>query len=201
MPRTASKSTREKILAATLQLMESAEGADAVTMRGVAASVGMTAMAIYKHFPDRDTLLRAVAAAEYPRIAGYFQRANARKDVPGLRGMLGYLDYALDHPHLFRYMFSGQRAEAFAFPQDLKGSKSPTFNILQTVVSELMDRGVFARDDVGETALSIWAHAHGLIMLHLSGRITLPRVAFCKLYMRSLDRLYHGLQNGLGNGR
>ena len=201
MPHPTSHSTREKILAATLKLMESVGGADAVTMRGVAASVGMTAMAIYKHFPDRDALLRAVTAAEYPRIASYFQRANARKDIPGLRGMLGYLDYAFDHPHLFRYMFSGQRAGAFAFPEDLKGSKSPTFNILQAVVSQLMERGVFARDDVGETALSIWAHAHGLIMLHLSGRIALSRSAFRSVYLRSLDRLYHGLQNGLGNGR
>jgi AcrR family transcriptional regulator len=199
MPRTTSHSTREKILVATLKLMESAQGADAVTMRGVATSVGMTAMAIYKHYQDRDALLRAVTAAEYPRIAKYFERANAKKSVPGLRGMLGYLDYAFDHPQLFRYMFSGHRADAFSFPHDIKGNKSPTFNILQTVVSQLMDRRVFGKDDVGETALSIWAHAHGLITLYLNGRITLPRVAFRRLYMRSLDRLVHGLQNGLGN--
>ena len=201
MPRTASQSTREKILAATLKLMESAEGADAVTMRGIATSVGMTAMAIYKHFQDREALLRAVAGAEYPRIASYFQRANAKKNVPGLRGMLGYLDYAFDHPQLFRYMFSGHRADAFSFPQDIKGNKSPTFNILQTVVAQLMDQRVIGMDNVGETALSIWAHAHGLIMLYLSGRITLPRGAFQGLYMRSLDRLLHGLQNGLDNER
>ncbi len=201
MPRTVSQSTREKILAATLKLMESAEGADAVTMRGVATSVGMTAMAIYKHFQNREALLRAVTAVEYPRIASYFERANAKKNVPGLRGMLGYLDYALDHPQLFRYMFSGHRADAFSFPQDIKGNKSPTFNILQTVVFQLMDQCVIGMDDVGETALSIWAHAHGLIMLYLSGRITLPRDAFRGLYMRSLDRLFHGLQNGLGSER
>ena len=162
---------------------------------------GMTAMAIYKHFPDRDALLRAATAAEYPRIANYFERANAKKNVPGLRGMLGYLDYAFDHPHLFRYMFSGHRADAFSFPQDIKGNKSPTFNILQTVVSQLMDRRIFAMGDVGETALSIWAHAHGLIMLYLSGRITLPPGEFRGLYMRSLDRLVHGLQNRLRNGK
>jgi AcrR family transcriptional regulator len=199
MPRTASQSTREKILAGTLKIMESTESADAVTMRGVATSVGMTAMAIYKHFQNREALLRAVTAAEYPRIASYFERANAKKNVPGLRGMLGYLDYALDHPQLFRYMFSGHRVDAFSFPQDIKGNKSPTFNVLQTVVSQLMDQRVIGMDDVGETALSIWAHAHGLIMLYLSGRITLPRGAFRGLYMRSLDRLFHGLQKSLGN--
>jgi hypothetical protein len=113
--------------------------------------------------------------------------------------MLGYLNYALDHPQIFRYMFSCHRADAFVFPHDLKESKSPTFNVLLTVVSELMERRVFRSDDVAETALSIWAHAHGLITLYLCGRIAAPRATFQKLYMRSLDRLLHGLAARTGN--
>ena len=193
MPQQRKQSTREKLLAVTLELMEGPEGVDGVTMRGVAASAGVTTMATYKHFQNRDALLSAATAAEYPRIAGYFARANARTEVPGMRGMLGYLNYALDHPQIFRYMFSSHRADAFVFPHDLKESKSPTFNILLTVVSELMERRILRSDDVAETALSIWAHAHGLITLYLCGRIAAPRALFQELYMRSLDRLLHGL--------
>jgi AcrR family transcriptional regulator len=162
-------------------------------MRAVAAAAGVTTMATYKHFRSRDALLRAATATEYLRIADYFARANARTDVPGMRGMLGYLNYALDHPQIFKYMFSGERADAFAFPHDLKGGKSPTFNILLGTVADLMERKVLRADDVAETALSIWAHAHGLIMLHLSGRIAVPRGKFQALYLRSLDRLVYGL--------
>jgi AcrR family transcriptional regulator len=193
MPQHIKQSTREKLLAVALELMEGPEGVDGVTMRGIAASAGVTTMATYKHFQNRDALLRAATAAEYPRIAGYFARANARTEVPGMRGMLGYLNYALDHPQIFRYMFSNHRADAFVFPHDLKESKSPTFNILLAIVSELMERKVLRSDDVAETALSIWAHAHGLITLYLGGRIAAPRAMFQKLYMRSLDRLLHGL--------
>jgi AcrR family transcriptional regulator len=193
MPRKTKQSTREKLLAVALELIEGPSGAGGVTMRSVAASTGVTAMAIYKHFQNRDALLRAATAAEYPRIAGYFARANARTEIPGLRGMLGYFNYALDHPQLFRYMFSSQRDDALVFPHDLQEGKSPTFSLLQTVVSELMDRHVFQPDDVAETALSIWAHAHGLITLYLCGRIAASRTSFQKLYMRSLDRLLRGL--------
>ena len=193
MPRKKKPSTRDRLLAAALELMEGPKGADGVTMRGVAASAGVTTMATYKHFRNREALLRAATAAEYPRIAGYFARANARTEVPGLRGMLGYSSYALDHPQIFRYMFSSHRADAFVFPHDLKEGKSPTFNVLLAVVAELMERRVLRSDDVAETALSIWAHAHGLITLYLCGRITAPRATFQKLYMRSLDRLLHGL--------
>ena len=192
MPATSKRSSREDILAATLELMDS-DGAESVTMRQVAAAARITPMAIYKHFPNRDALLVAAASAEYRRIAGYFARANARTDVKGLRGMLGYLDYALDHPQLFRFMFSGSRPEAFQFPDDASSDKSPTFGLLQSVVLQLMEKGLLKPDDAAETALSIWAHAHGLIALHLSGRIRLPPKAFRELYMRSLDRLLWGL--------
>jgi len=189
----AKSSTRTTILNATLKLMESSESLDEVTMRAVASLAGITPMAIYKHFKDRDALLLAAVAAEYRRLGGYFERANAKRDVPGLRGMLGYCDYALDHPQLFQFMFSGTRPDAFEFPRDLGSGKSPTFDGLLSVVSQLMERGVLRRDDVGATALSIWAHAHGLIALYQCGRINLPRPFFRKLYMQSLDRLLAGL--------
>jgi AcrR family transcriptional regulator len=193
MPQQRSRSTREKLLTVALELMEGSDGVDGVTMRAVAAAAGVTTMATYKHFRNRDALLRAATAAEYPRIAGYFARANARTEVPRMRGMLGYFNYALDHPQIFRYMFSSHRADAFVFPHDHEARKSPTFNVLLAVVAELMDRQVLRSDDVAETALSIWAHAHGLITLYLCGRIAAPRATFQKLYLRSLDRLLHGL--------
>lgn len=193
MPQQKNTSTRERLLAVALELMEGPAGVDGVTMRAVAAAAGVTTMATYKHFQNRDALLRAATAAEYARIADYFARANARTEVPGMRGMLGYFNYALDHPQIFRYMYSSHRADAFVFPHDLKEGRSPTFSILLGNVSELMERQVLRSDDVAETALSIWAHAHGLITLYLSGRIAAPRATFQKLYLRSLDRLAHGL--------
>lgn len=196
MPRQKHTPTRERLLAVALELMEGPGGADGVTMRAVAAAAGVTAMAPYKHFRNRDALLHAATAAEYPRIARYFARANARTEVPGMRGMLGYLNYALDHPQIFRYMYSSHRDDVLVFPHDLKEGRSPTFNILLRNVSALMERQVLRSDDVAETALSIWAHAHGLITLYLSGRIAAPRTAFEKLYMRSLDRLARGLARG-----
>jgi len=193
MVRQKPRSTRERLLAAALELMEGPDGASGVTMRRVAAAAGVTPMATYKHFASREALLRAATAAEYSRIAAYFARANATRDGPRMRGMVGYLNYALDHPQVFRYMFSSERDDAFVFPKDLEGGKSPTFIILLTVVADLMERKVFRPDDVAETALSLWAHAHGLISLYLAGRMKSSRAAFQELYLRSLDRLVRGL--------
>ena len=187
-------SAREKILEVVLELLEGPKGLDAVTMRAVAARSGITAMAIYRHFASRDALLEAATVAEYGRMSGYFARAAARKNVKGLRGMLGYFDYACDHPHLFRYMFSSNRKDFFTFPAELKAGKSPTLNMLHADVARLMEEGVLKKGDVFETSLTIWAHAHGLMTLYLHGRIKLPRNSFRKLYMRSLNRLLDGIR-------
>jgi AcrR family transcriptional regulator len=173
--------------------MEEPSGADGITMRSVAAVAGVSAMAIYKHFADREELLQAAIAAEYDRLAEYFKRANAKTNIKGLRGMLGYLDYACDHPHLFRYMFASIRKSALSYPADLNAGKSPTLNILHAAVVRLMETGMLAKDDPFETSLTIWAHAHGLITLYLGDRIKIPRTAFRKLYMRSLNRLLEGI--------
>jgi AcrR family transcriptional regulator len=195
MPRTNKTGTRERILASTRELMGGPAGAAGVTMRSVAGASGITAMAIYKHFPDREALLQAVIAAEYATLSQYFERANARTEVKGLRGMLGYLEYAYDHPQLFAYMFAARREGAIN-PKDWRAGKSPTLNILQGVVARLMAEGMLAPDDAQETSLAIWAHAHGLVMLYLSGRIGLSRPNFTALYMRSLSRLLQGLAGG-----
>jgi len=102
-------------------------------MRKVAEAAEITPMAIYKHFANRDALLQAATTKEYGRIAGYFNAANSRKSNKGLNGMLGYLDYALEHPNLFQYIFSSVRGDAYTFPDPDTG-KSPTFGILRSLV-------------------------------------------------------------------
>ena len=54
--------TVERIAAAAARLLDE-EGAEAVTMRRVADGVGITAMAIYRHFPDRAGLRGCFARA------------------------------------------------------------------------------------------------------------------------------------------
>lgn len=187
------RDTRSKIAAMTLDLLDASAESANVTIRRVAAAVGVSPMAIYKHFPNRKALLKAATSAEYNRIADYFRRANALSHAQGMEGMLGYLDYALDHPNLFRYMFSSVREDAFTFAAELKKGKSPTMNLLFEVVENRMRSKEWRADDVHEVALSIWAHAHGLVMLHLAGRIGLSRAGFRALYLRSLNRLLQGL--------
>jgi len=186
--------TKNRICQAALTLLDSENNAERVSIRRVAAMAGITAMAIYKHFPNREALLREATSAEYVRIREYFERANRDTSVASLRGMLGYLNYALDHPNLFRYIFSSQRGDAYTYPTQLNTGSSPTMNLLHQVVQTLMATGELRQDDVFEVSLAIWAHAHGLIELYLAGRFDLAPEQFRGLFLRSLNRLLAGLK-------
>jgi AcrR family transcriptional regulator len=170
------------------------EGAEAVSMRRVAAVVGITPMAIYRHFADRTALLNAIADAGFEDLAHRFEAITGKSSAEQVDGLMnGYLDFALERPRLFEYMFSAQREGARRFPQDFEAGKSPTANLLTIHVRNAMTSGEFRKDDVWEVTLALIAQAHGLIALYMGGRFQLPEPGFRSLFRRSMRRLLHGI--------
>ncbi|MBT2234369.1 TetR/AcrR family transcriptional regulator [Nonomuraea sp. NEAU-A123] len=51
--------TRERIVAAAIDVLD-AEGLDALTMRRLGTQLGVSAMSLYRHLPNRDAVLAAV---------------------------------------------------------------------------------------------------------------------------------------------
>ena len=54
-----SQSTQTRIFIAARELFDE-DGLEGLSMRKVAEKVGITPMAIYRHFPDKDALLNAL---------------------------------------------------------------------------------------------------------------------------------------------
>lgn len=77
-----------------------AEGLEALSMRKLGADLGVEAMALYKHVPDKDALVRLVVASVYDEIALPDPAAawdeRLRQAARGLRAA------ALAHPRLLR---------------------------------------------------------------------------------------------------
>ena len=66
--------TAEKIAGVALAILEK-DGAEAVTMRRVAEAVGITPMAIYHHFPDRQVMLTFITDREFDKLADHMRAA------------------------------------------------------------------------------------------------------------------------------
>jgi hypothetical protein len=99
---------RDEIIAAAARLIEE-NGQDAVSLRAVARSAGITAPSIYSHFEDLDDLLEAVIAHNFDALAANLRRGvEAHADPKSrLRGAChAYVAFGRDHPEQYAVLFT-----------------------------------------------------------------------------------------------
>lgn len=166
-------------------------------MRRVAKAVGITPMAIYRHYPCRAALLNSLADEGFEQLAARLTGKHFSGSIEERLKQMGeiYLDHALENPRLFELMFVKPREGARRYPQDFTGGGSPTANLMAEAVREGMESGDFRKDDVWEIVFEMGALSHGLIMLYLGGRMDLTPARFRALYRRSFVRYIHGIRN------
>jgi AcrR family transcriptional regulator len=187
--------TGMRIAAAARALLD-AEGVDAVTMRRIAAAVGITAMAVYRHYADRDALLNALADEGFAQLTQQLSRVRLKGDLfARLHKVLdANLDFALQAPRLFELMFLRPRRGARQFPHDFAAGKSPTANEFAELMKEGIRDGVFQCVDVFEVAFESGALLQGLVMLYLGERMAVTTAEFRKICHRALERYMNGLR-------
>lgn len=145
-------------------------GPEGVTMRAVADRVGVTATALYRHFADKDALLREVAG-EGSRLLGthLFRALEAPSPLERLRMTgLAYLEFAAAQPQAYRALFEpGSEDES----SPVQRQRSAVRRFLRDGIREAMEAGDLAPGDVDDTALTLWSLLHGLASLHHAGII------------------------------
>jgi AcrR family transcriptional regulator len=186
--------TTQRISAAARQLLDQ-EGAEGVTMRRVATAIGMTPMALYRHYPNRDGLLNTVADAGFVELATKLAdlRLTGRIDRQLLKILDVFLDHAFDNPRLFELMFLTKREGARQYPEDFRMRRSPTANVSADVIARAMETGYFRKDDVWEIVFETGALMQGLIMLYLGGRMAMSSSEFRAFCHRSFGRYFNGI--------
>lgn len=194
-PALSKTSTAASILAAARELLDR-EGLAAVAMRPVAERVGITPMAIYRHYADRASLLNAVADQAFQELAARVQTLRLKGSVERRLMQVAdvFLDAALQFPNLYELMFLARREGARVYPTDFKAGRSPTFNPTVDILEHAMRAGELRPDDPVEIAFELSALSHGLIVLYLGGRVAQSERQFRALFQRSLRRYLHGLR-------
>src|ERR1700755_2123913 len=111
MPRVLSETDvadfRERLCEAAERLFAE-RGPDAVTMRQLAAELGVSPMTPYRYFEDKDDILAAVPANAFNRFAEARETARDSNPDARTRGHAvgeAYVTFALEHPHSYKLMF------------------------------------------------------------------------------------------------
>ncbi len=191
--------TAERISAAALAILLH-EGAQAVTMRRVAADAGVTAIASYRHFPSREALLRAVVDAAFEELGTNWGKRVTEADFETrFYGLLDdFLDFALGRPNLYTFLVADRRDGVRRFPEDFRAGRSPAFTPVIEIVEQGMRDGVLRVDDPLEAALAITTPVMGLVQLYLGGRMDMSEEDFRALCRRTVGRVLNGTGTSSG---
>ncbi|MFJ9536117.1 TetR/AcrR family transcriptional regulator [Streptomyces sp. NPDC101225] len=154
---------RAACLRAAREMLEE-DGSAALSMRAVARRAGVSPAAPYRHFPEREALVSAVAAEGYRELAEQLAAAHPSPETPEELAAVAvaYVRFALDHPALFRAMF------AEPCDPDSEDRVAATAAIAEYVRDIV--RRTFPGADPDALWAAMWALAHGLAFLHLDGK-------------------------------
>ncbi len=162
------------LTAAEEELLE--KGVEAFSLRGVAKRAGVSHAAPTHHFGDVQGLLTALSTIGYQRfIKAQEQRQSERPADPKNQlaaAGLGYIDFAIENPALFRLMFGSKRPDKS--DEALSAVSTTAFNKLAKEVQQVTKLDPFVDESAMADVLATWAAAHGLaelISAEQTGRI------------------------------
>ena len=159
-PASAQPSVRQAEIAAAARALLESGGPEALTMRAVAARLGIRAPSLYKHVEDKDALealviadvFRDWGAQLHAVMASVPRRAGPRRRLGVLAAT--YRAWAVAHPHLYRLLTDGPLPRE-RLPAGLEAWAAEPV-VLATGAADL--------------ARASWAFAHGMTILELDGR-------------------------------
>ena len=161
---------RERLIDAAERLFAQ-HGLDAVTLRQLAAEVGVSPMTPYRYFADKDAILAAVRARAFNRHAKALEAAydSASGDLAAGAAAVGeaYVDFAFEHPEAYKLMFDVSQPSEGDYPELIAaGDRS------RRTMTRHREAMVAAGQFDGDPALvghMFWSALHGAIMLSFSG--------------------------------
>ena len=163
----------------TKSLLESAsliikeQGVESLSMRKLADTVGVSRMAPYHHFKDKNALLCALAEQGFYEQAKMLHSLRAQKNTAedGFKKYAhAYLEYALQHNETYDLMYGRTLWKAGNPSDSLKAASKQTFKAWIDWVEELQEQNILPSNNtplrIGQTT---WASLHGLARLFIDG--------------------------------
>jgi AcrR family transcriptional regulator len=174
---------RDALLDAGLEMAREG-GPDAVVLREATRRAGVSPNAAYRHFADREALLKAVSDACLGFSADRIEQELAAVPPTGPDGSLtvddaramlrsvgtGYIAFAREEPGLFRTAYSVPDDLNHALDARKAGTKGRTpFQLVGIALDALVQTGAMPAERRANAEFLAWAAVHGLGMLVIDG--------------------------------
>ena len=179
----------DEIVAAAIALVDESADPAALTLRGVARRAGITAPAIYAHFPDLAAVIAGLLAASFGDLRDAVRAALDAQDDPVaalIAAGLAYVEFGWRHPARYQLMFAagGYSPDAVA-----------TFALVEEAITDCVRASASESDNPHIDTWLLWAALHGVATLEKPARADylrlgpLDRPAMLETLIRRIARL------------
>lgn len=166
--------TRDRIFQAARAAFER-DGLGGLSMRTVARDAGLSTMAIYRHFPTKDSLLDALMLDGFEAWEARVAAVAEADPVAWLEQVLAaFLDFAVEDPHRFDAAFLLRASGAKQFPEDFSGGSSRVISRITARIDDARAQGRLRDAPSLDIALTLSALAQGLVSMDRAGRFSSP---------------------------
>lgn len=164
---------REQLIATTRALVEE-KGPDGFSVSEACRAAGVSTAAPYKHFADRNEMLKAVALQGFAEMTASFREAEA-DHTPGTLEAISavgnaYVAYAVANPGLFKMMF--------AAPDDTEDTAEAGHGCYAVVLGQIA--AYLGKSEVDDEVMAagfpLWTFVHGLSFLRIDGKADFAKV-------------------------
>ena len=187
---------RDEILAAAERILIETNDQAALSIRAIAAAVGVTPPSIYLHFADRNDLVFAVCERHAEHLDQVMTQAAAGVIDPWeriRRRGRAYLQWGLDNPEHYRILMASRPDQT---PQRLLDERlADTAGLVPAAgdVAAAIEAGRLAASGTPvEITELLWMMIHGMVSLLIS-KPGFPFGPVDEVYERMFDLAYRGL--------
>lgn len=183
---------RERLCAAAEHLFAE-HGPGGVTMRQLAAALGVSPMTPYRYFKDKDAILAAVRASGFARFAQAMKAAFLKESEPVAQSRevgRAYADFALGNPDAYRLMFDFAQPNEADYPELVEAATTARQMLVRQAEGMIASGQIEGEPEM--VAHMLWAALHGAVVLQMAGKIS-PGIDPAKLRRATFQAIVKGL--------
>lgn len=147
------------------------QGDQGLSMRAIAKEVGITPMAIYKHFENKEALQQALLKEAFRIFLEYLYAGLKGKDARERLHLSAeaYFEFAVRQSAYFELIFLSVNPMNNLKVQDvIREQSAPPFRFLMDRVRDCIAEGYFRQGNALEMSIALLAHSTGLAALFLT---------------------------------
>jgi AcrR family transcriptional regulator len=164
--------TKDRIFSAAKTVLDR-EGISNLTIRKVAARAGVSPMALYRHFADKEALLNALVEDGLAAWEKVVRSLTAQDPMEWLEELSeAYMDFALKQPHRFDAAFFLPAPDARQYPGDFAAGRSPVIAMIMVRIDQARADGRVGDKPALDFVLSLSALAQGMVSMLRANRFS-----------------------------